>query len=147
MSARKIAFLSDTVSAAARSAVEALESAGFEVHAIEPERPDAAARSVRDALRPKRETGAAADGASASLALALAAQAERMRKLNLPAAFIASLLEPGATLEESAVAMRWAGMPNKNERALTHDVLEALADAAFLSRVAGGTYRVERGGD
>ena len=62
----------------------------------------------------------------------------------LPAAFIASLLEPGVTLEESAVAMRWAGMPNKNERALTHDVLEALADAAFLSRAAGGTYRVER---
>jgi hypothetical protein len=147
MSARKFAFLTDVVSAAARTAVEALERAGFEVQAIEPERPDAAARSVRDALRPKRETSAGGDAGSASLATALEQHAERMRKLNLRASFIASLLEPGATLEESAVAMRWAGMPNKNERALTHDVLEALADAAFLSRVAGGTYRVERGAE
>jgi hypothetical protein len=147
MSARKIAFLSDTASASARPAVEALELAGFEVHAIEPERPDAAARLVRDALRPKRETSGAVDAGSASLDAALAVQAERMRKLNLPPAFIAKLLEPGATLEESAVAMRWAGMPNKNERALTHEVLEALADAEFLSRVGGGTYRVERSAD
>jgi hypothetical protein len=139
--------LSDTASASARPAVEALELAGFEVHAIEPERPDAAARLVRDSLRPKRETSGAADAGSASLDAALAVQAERMRKLNLPAAFIVKLLEPGATLEESAVAMRWAGMPNKNERALTHEVLEALADAEFLSRVASGTYRVERSAD
>ena len=147
MSARKIAFLSDTASAGALAAVEALAQAGFEVHAIESERPDAAARLVRDALRPKREASAGANPENASLATALATHAERMRKLNLSAAFVASLLEPGATLEEGAVAMRWAGMPNKNERSLTHDVLEALADAAFLSRVAGGTYRVERSPD
>jgi hypothetical protein len=144
MSRRKIAFLSDTASEGARSALAALEEAGFEVHAIEVERPDAAARSVRDALRPKRETRADPGAAPASLAATLAPHAERMRKLNLSIAFVAGLLEPGATLEESAVAMRWAGMPNKNERALTHEVLEALADSAFLSRLASGAYRVER---
>jgi hypothetical protein len=144
MSRRKIAFLSDTASDAALVAIAALEQAGFEVHAIEAERPDAAARSVRDALRPKRETRPDPGAAPASLATALEPHAERMRKLNLSVAFVATLLEPGATLEESAVAMRWAGMPNKNERALTHEVLEALADSAFLTRLASGTYRVER---
>jgi len=148
MSARRIAFLSDIASAEAREAIAALDRAGFEVRAIQAERPEAAARSVRDALRPEREASAPADPAlPMSLAATLAPHAERMRKLNLSPAFVAGLLEPGATLEESAVAMRWAGMPNKNERALTYEVLEALADAGFLSRVAPGTYRVERFAD
>ncbi len=145
MSARRIAFLTDTASPEARRAVEALEGAGFEVHSITAERPDAAARLVREALRPEREPRIPADvGLPMSLAEALAPFAERMRKLNLSSAFVASLLDPGTTLEESAVAMRWAGMPNKNERGLTREILEALADAGFLSRITPSAYRVER---
>ncbi|MBV9102461.1 MAG: hypothetical protein JO060_02660, partial [Candidatus Eremiobacteraeota bacterium] len=42
------------------------------------------------------------------------------------------------------VALRWAGMPNKNERGLVHDVLEALSDAGFLERYGDGRYAVVR---
>lgn len=70
-----------------------------------------------------------------------------MRKLNLSAAFVRALLVPGDELELGDVALRWAGMPNKNERGLTHDVLDALADAGYLDRLDGDRYRVLRGAD
>jgi hypothetical protein len=35
-------------------------------------------------------------------------------------------------------------MPNKNERALTHDVLTALAEAGYLALGQPDTYRVLR---
>ncbi len=38
--------------------------------------------------------------------------------------------------------MRWAGMPNKNERALTQEVLDALAGAGLIEPAGEGTYRV-----
>ncbi len=162
MSARRIAFLSDTSSGAAQPALDALRDAGYEVLPIEAERPDAAARVVRDALRPKREPGASGAGdsaggaseagesganagdAKAALEAALAPHVERMRKMNLRTAFVAGLLERDAPLEPGAVAMEWAGMPNKHERALTLEVLEALADAGLLARESGGAYRVAR---
>jgi hypothetical protein len=67
-----------------------------------------------------------------------------MEKLKLSDAFVRELLVTDATLEAGEVAMRWAGMPNKNERAITDEVLEALADAGFLERSEGRTYRVVR---
>lgn len=73
---------------------------------------------------------------------ALEPHAARMRKLNLRRDFIASLLVLGASLELGDVAMRWAGMPNKNERAATLEVLDALADANFLVREGPHRYRV-----
>ena len=46
--------------------------------------------------------------------------------------FVRSVLVPGETIELNDAAMRWAGMPNKNERAALHEVLDALAAAGFL---------------
>jgi hypothetical protein len=85
--------------------------------------------------------------APAAFAAALAPHAARMKKLNLSADFVAGLLVPGATLELGEVALRWAGMPNKNERALTLDVLEALAGANFLAREGPQSYRVIKAPD
>jgi short-subunit dehydrogenase len=75
---------------------------------------------------------------------ALAAHAARMAKFKLRAEFVRGLLVPGAQLDLGEVAMRWAGMPNKHERALTNDVLDALADAGFLEHVEPERYRVVR---
>ena len=147
MNERRLAFVTDASSTEGRAAAQALRDAGFEVHPIDASRPDAAARLVRETLRPKSETTAGENEPPGTFGEALAPYAERMRKLNLPAAFVAALLEPGATLEESAVAMRSAGMPNKNERSLTHDVLEALADAGFLRRGTATSYHVQRAAD
>ena len=69
----------------------------------------------------------------------------RMRKLNLSGTFVRSLLVPGNDLDVGDVAMRWAGMPNKNERGLTSDVLTALAAAGFLEALEADRYRVVRG--
>lgn len=76
--------------------------------------------------------------------VALAPHERRMLKLNLTPAFVRSLLAPGAELELGDVAMRWAGMPNKNERALTNDVLDALASGGYLEHLAPERYRVVR---
>jgi short-subunit dehydrogenase len=77
-------------------------------------------------------------------AAALEPLRRRMEKLNLRDSFVRDLLVPDATLESGDIALRWAGMPNKNERAVTETVLEALADAGFLERSAEQTYRVVR---
>ncbi len=71
----------------------------------------------------------------------------RMEKLKFSESFVRELLVPDATLDVSDVAMRWAGMPNKNERSVTEDVLDALADAGYLERTPELTYRVRRAAD
>ena len=67
-----------------------------------------------------------------------------MERLKLSRGFIIALLESKTTLTMEDVALRWAGMPNKNERGLVHDVLEALSDAGFLERYGDGRYAVVR---
>jgi short-subunit dehydrogenase len=76
------------------------------------------------------------------LEAALAAQATRMHKLNMKMSYVRSLLVPNRELELGDVALGWAGMPNKNERALTNDVLDALAAAGLLEHVQPERYRV-----
>ena len=76
--------------------------------------------------------------------LALAPLEGRMHKMNLTSEVVARLLVVGNELEPADVALGWAGMPNKNERALTHQVLDALADSGFLQRVADEKYLVLR---
>jgi hypothetical protein len=71
----------------------------------------------------------------------------RMEKLKLSESFVRGLLVPDTTLDLGDVAMRWAGMPNKNERAVTEEVLDALADAGYLERTPELTYRVRRTAD
>lgn len=85
-----------------------------------------------------------ASAETSPFASALAPLRRRMEKLNLREAFVRGLLVTDGKLDPGDIAMRWAGMPNKNERAITHDVLEALADAGFLERSEGETYRVVR---
>jgi short-subunit dehydrogenase len=75
---------------------------------------------------------------------ALEPHAARMKKLNLSTGFVRSILVPERELELGDVAMRWAGMPNKNERALTNDVLDALAGAGYLAHLEPERYRVVR---
>jgi hypothetical protein len=67
----------------------------------------------------------------------------RMERVKLSESFVRDLLQPEAILDPAEVALRWAGMPNKNERAATVEVLEALAEAGFLAR-DGERYRVVR---
>ncbi|BDE05216.1 hypothetical protein WPS_04920 [Vulcanimicrobium alpinum] len=67
----------------------------------------------------------------------------RMERVRLSEPFVRGLLQPDAFLEPDEVALRWAGMPNKNERAATVEVLDALHAAGFLAR-DGEAYRVLR---
>ncbi len=87
---------------------------------------------------------AAVAGAPTTFAGALAPHQGRMKKLNLREGFVRALLVPGAELELGYVAMRWAGMPNKNERGLTSDVLDSLESAGFLERVDAERFTVVR---
>ncbi len=75
---------------------------------------------------------------------ALEPLARRMERLKLPSRFVADALITGETLELNEVAMRWAGMPNKNERALTADVLAALEEAGFLENTGNDRWNVVR---
>jgi short-subunit dehydrogenase len=86
----------------------------------------------------------AVEGPAPTLAEALEPVARRMERVKLTQQFVADLLTPGATLALTDVAMRWAGMPNKNERAAMHEVFTALADAGFIESVADETWRVTR---
>jgi hypothetical protein len=57
------------------------------------------------------------------------------------------LLVPDATIELHDAAMRWAGMPNKNERAAMQEVLVALADAGYLQSQGEERWTVVRAAD
>jgi short-subunit dehydrogenase len=67
----------------------------------------------------------------------------RMERVRMSEAFVRGLLQADAVLDPHEVALRWAGMPNKNERAATVEVLDALVEAGFLAR-DGDNYRVLR---
>jgi short-subunit dehydrogenase len=75
---------------------------------------------------------------------ALEPVARRMERVKLPAAFLVELLRPGGDVQLTDAAMRWAGMPNKNERAALAEVFEALAAGGFLERTGEETWRVVR---
>jgi len=94
--------------------------------------------SVIPSVAPQRVV----EGPPPDLATALEPVARRMERVKLTQAFVESLLVPGATLALTEVAMRWAGMPNKNERAAMHEVLTALADAGYLEPTADETWLV-----
>lgn len=75
---------------------------------------------------------------------ALEPVSRRMERVKLPATFLAELLRPGGDVELSDAAMRWAGMPNKNERAAMAQALDALAEGGFLEKTGDETWRVLR---
>jgi short-subunit dehydrogenase len=68
---------------------------------------------------------------------------KRMERVKMNADFLRRQLRDGAVLDAGEIALSWAGMPNKNERAATVEVLNALTDAGFLKR-DGEKYRVLR---
>jgi short-subunit dehydrogenase len=82
-----------------------------------------------------------------TLESALEPLARRMERVKLSPTFVREALEAGATLELNEVAMRWAGMPNKNERAAMREVLEALAVAGYLESTGEDTWKVVRAAD
>ncbi len=105
----------------------------------------AAAESAGPSGEVDRDGGQAVDAdAEVSFETALEPHRRRMEKLSLRESFVRDLLVADAVLDLGEIALRWAGMPNKNERAITEEVLEALADAHFLERTPGHTYRVVR---
>jgi uncharacterized oxidoreductase len=78
---------------------------------------------------------------------ALEPVARRMERVKLPATFVREALVPEATLELNEMAMRWAGMPNKNERAAMHEVLDALTVSGYLEKMGDETWKVVRAAD
>jgi hypothetical protein len=75
---------------------------------------------------------------------ALEPVARRMERVKLPASFLRDALIPGATLQLGALAMRWAGMPNKNERAVLREALDALVAGGYLEKMEEQSWRVIR---
>ncbi len=73
---------------------------------------------------------------------ALEPVARRIERAKLSPDFLAGLLVPQDELHLTDVAMRWAGMPNKNERAAMAEALEALAAGGFLQKTGDETWRV-----
>jgi short-subunit dehydrogenase len=75
---------------------------------------------------------------------ALEPVSRRLERVKLPAAFLAELLRPGEDVHLADAAMRWAGMPNKNERAAMAEALEALTAGGFLEKTGDESWRVVR---
>lgn len=75
---------------------------------------------------------------------ALEPVSRRMERVKLPAAFLAELLRPGENVQLGDAAMRWAGMPNKNERAALAEALAALTAGGFLEKTGDESWRVVR---
>ena len=78
---------------------------------------------------------------------ALEPLARRMERVKLPADFLRQALVPGSTLRLNALAMRWAGMPNKNERAALREALDALTASGHLERLEEESWKVVRAAD
>ena len=78
---------------------------------------------------------------------ALEPVARRMERVKLPQSLLRDALTPGATIKLNALAMQWAGMPNKNERAVLREALDALAAAGYLEAVEDGVWTVARAAD
>lgn len=81
---------------------------------------------------------------SSSFNTALEPVARRMERVKLQPAFVRDVLVPGTTLELNELAMRWAGMPNKNERAAMREVLDALTASGYLEPMGDETWKVVR---
>jgi short-subunit dehydrogenase len=82
-----------------------------------------------------------------SFEAALEPVARRMERIKLPAQVLRDALVPGAAIELNALAMQWAGMPNKNERAALREALDALAAGGYLEPLGDETWKVTRGAD
>ncbi len=82
-----------------------------------------------------------------SLEHALEPVQHRMERVKLPESFVRDLLVPNTTIDLHDAAMRWAGMPNKNERAAMQEVLKTLSAAGYLQPEGEERWLVMRGAD
>jgi DNA-binding GntR family transcriptional regulator len=82
-----------------------------------------------------------------AFAAALEPVARRMERVKLPQSLLRDALVPGSSIKLNTLAMQWAGMPNKNERAVLREALDALAAAGYLEAVDEGVWRVARAAD
>ncbi len=103
-------------------------------------------RSVPNSSKGAQSKGAGPEK-STTFDAALEPVARRMERVKLSPNFLREVLVPDSTLELNALAMRWAGMPNKNERAALREALEALESGGYLERVEEETWRVVRAAD
>ncbi len=87
----------------------------------------AGAARFRFGFRARARTGLAPDGTR-----------------EIAAGIFSGLLRPGEDVQLTDAAMRWAGMPNKNERAAMSEALEALAAGGFLEKTGEERWRVLR---
>jgi len=110
------------------------------------EPPPVAIPAAPDEAEAALHTPNGASAHSASFDEALEPIRRRMERVKLSESFVRGLLHTGDVLDANEVALRWAGMPNKNERAATVEVLDTLADAGFLAH-DGEHYRVVRAPD
>ena len=92
----------------------------------------------------KREVEPRLSESEATFEDALQPVLNRMQRVKLPTSFLLSLLHPGQDVHLGEAAMRWAGMPNKNERAALAEALDALAAGGFLERTGDESWRVLR---
>jgi short-subunit dehydrogenase len=105
--------------------------------------PESPSEPVKPA-EPVAETSPVAPVATSDFERALEPVARRMERVKLSQTFVRDLLAPPATIELHDVAMRWAGMPNKNERAAMREVLDALTAAGYLESTGEETWTVLR---
>jgi short-subunit dehydrogenase len=75
---------------------------------------------------------------------ALEPVSRRLERVKLPQSFLVELLRPGEEVHLTDAAMRWAGMPNKNERAALAEALDALTAGGFLEKTGDETWHVLR---
>jgi short-subunit dehydrogenase len=106
--------------------------------------PDEAEAALHAPSPPSEPSTTPAPAAAPDFDAAIEPVRRRMERVKLKVSFVRDLLREGALLDTNEVALRWAGMPNKNERAVTVEVLDALVEARFLAR-DGEHYRVLRG--
>ncbi|HZT13840.1 MAG TPA: SDR family NAD(P)-dependent oxidoreductase [Candidatus Baltobacteraceae bacterium] len=98
----------------------------------------------RSSLSDAERTESKDDMLGPSFESALEPVSRRMERVKLPQSFLAELLRQGEDVHLGDAAMRWAGMPNKNERAALAEALDALTAGGFLERTGEESWRVLR---
>ncbi len=104
----------------------------------------ARAVAVPEVLPSKPNFAPTAPSVASDLDEVLAPLARRMERVKLSPAFVRELLDSEERIELGEAAMRWAGMPNKNERAALREVFDALANAGYLESAGEEVWIVRR---
>jgi short-subunit dehydrogenase len=103
--------------------------------------------TIAAALEPTAQHDVEPAVTTSSFDAALESLQRRMERAKLSIDFVRSMLVVDSVIDVGEAAMKWAGMPNKHERALTSEVCFALAEWGFLAPRADGRYRVLHSAD